>query len=338
MNSQRSSNIALFAITSVLLVALLTSCGPEEDENLYSADNQPQDIHSSGDGDNGDNGDNGESDGDSSGDSAPEEPLLRDYRGPLGPSDREVTPALPREYDEAGNHPLLLLLHGIGSNASQTIAFFGVSQIASQAGYLVLAPEGTIDSANRRFWNATSRCCDFDNTGVDDVGYLSNLIDEAIEKYAVDPDQIYIMGLSNGGFMAHRLACDHGDKIRAIVSFNGGTTISAASCAPEHPVYLFHVHSTADTTVPYTASLLAPSARDAVTRWADWNQCDPAPRSAPNINATATIPGNETTVEVWENCMEGGGVEFWSLQGAAHVPFPLADFPEEIMNSLQNLR
>src|SRR5439155_20820686 len=121
-------------------------------------------------------------------------------------------------------------------------------------------PDGTVDGNNNHFWNATDGCCDFGKTGVDDSSYLAGLIDEIASKYKVDPKRVYFMGHSNGGFMSYRMACDHADRVAAIVSLAGATFADDSKCKPTAPVAVVEVHGNADPTVPYDGQGVVPSA------------------------------------------------------------------------------
>lgn len=319
-----SPYLILFAIFA--LVGLASSCTEEEGSQGNNAtQNQVENEDDAGFFDAGDTG------ADVDDDNATHIPLVRDHMGPIG-GDRAVQAIFPEGYDVEGNHPLLFLLHGYSSNAIDTRAFFNVGAEADRHGIVVLAPEGTRDTQNNRFWNATIACCDWFQTGVDDATYLSELIDEAVERHAIDPERIYFMGISNGGFMSHRMACDYGDKIRGIVSFNGSSTQHAQDCDPEHPVEIIHVHGTADTTVTYEGTSAYPGAQEVADWWADWNQCDDEPLDGPDIEVTTSIAGEETSTLIWQNCDEGGAVQLWTMHDAPHVPFPLANFAELVFD------
>ncbi len=261
----------------------------------------------------------------------PREP--RDYDGPIG-GDRPVTAEFPDDYDVEGNHPLLIQLHGFGSNAFQTRAFFETGAEARARGVVILTPEGTTNNDGEQFWNATEMCCDWGNSGVDDVAYLTGLIEEAVEKYAVDPERVFFMGLSNGGFMSHRMACERGDLVRGIVSFNGASFNDAQACDPDHPVEIIHIHATDDDIVPYDGHNWLPSAQEVVERWVDWNECDPEAVMEGRIDLAYNIEGDETVIESWQNCVDGGAVQFWTMEGAPHVPYPLNDFGPTIFDVL----
>ena len=93
------------------------------------------------------------------------------------------------------------------------------------------APTGSAITRTRRsgYWDATRACCRWGASYVDDVAYLNALIAEAVRDYGADPEGIVIFGLSNGGFMAHRMACDS-TYPRAIISMNGGSWYDASRC------------------------------------------------------------------------------------------------------------
>ena len=118
--------------------------------------------------------------------------------------------------------------------------------LAEARGFLYCYPDGTIDRWGNRFWNATDACCDFGNTGVDDAGYLRALIEEIARRFAVDRKRIYLVGHSNGGFMAYRMACQSADLIAGIASLAGTTFLDPSRCAPSEPVNILHIHGTAD--------------------------------------------------------------------------------------------
>ena len=113
---------------------------------------------------------------------------------------------VPDKYDRQKPVSLVLMLHGYGSDAIQTNLLFGLQYIADDQNVLLVAPEGKLDASGKHFWNATEACCDLGGTGVDDVKYLTDLVSEVKQYYAVDPKRVFAVGVSNGGFMALRLA------------------------------------------------------------------------------------------------------------------------------------
>lgn len=86
------------------------------------------------------------------------------------------------------------------------------------------------------FWNATNSCCDLFHSGVDDSAYIASIIADVKSTVAVDPKRIFVVGHSNGGFMAYRMACNHAGDIAAIVSLAGATYRPATSNSGRCPV------------------------------------------------------------------------------------------------------
>ena len=77
----------------------------------------------------------------------------------IGTDDRPVDLRFPEGYDDATPTPLIILLHGYGATGAIQDLYFGMSAIADQYGFLFAAPDGTVDSTSKQFWNATDACC-----------------------------------------------------------------------------------------------------------------------------------------------------------------------------------
>lgn len=235
---------------------------------------------------------------------------------------------VPDDYDPGTPLPLVLTLHGYGATGPLQSVYFRFTQDAQTRGYLVATPNGLLDSGGSRFWNATDACCDFDGQGVDDVAYLDAVLDDVIANYSVALDQIYVVGHSNGGFMAHRLACEIGDRIAAIVSLAGATWSEPDACAADSPVHVLQIHGTDDDTIAYdggsTGAASYPSAPQTVESWATKNGCRGGLENAGVLDLEASIDGEETTVAVYAGCPVGGDVQLWTIEGGAHIP-TLAD-------------
>ena len=242
----------------------------------------------------------------------------------LGPEDREARVHLPRDYDATGSYPLVIVLHGSGTSGIIEAAYFGIPGLARETGFVALAAEGFTDSERRQNWNATDACCDHDDSGSDDVAYLTGLIDESVEALAVDPARVYLLGHSTGGFMAYRMACDASEKITAIATLNGATWNDPANCGePAEPTSVLQFHGTEDDAVLYEGGLIRgnpyPGARESVTRFADRASCT-GPETIEPFDLDASIDGAETVREEWQGCAEGRSYALWTIEGGAHTP------------------
>ncbi|MFW7382104.1 MAG: alpha/beta hydrolase family esterase [Oligoflexus sp.] len=168
----------------------------------------------------------------------------------------------------------LLLLHGYGSGANETIFYLEADLLQAQAEYITLAPEGTINTEGRRFWNATPECCGPAEPSVNDSAYLQSLIAQAKDQYSVDPAKIYVIGISNGGFMAYRLACDTKGLLRGIVSIAGTMFADTSTCQNKDPISVLQIHGTRDKVIPFAdIGQRYPGARASAEFWATNNEC-----------------------------------------------------------------
>lgn len=251
---------------------------------------------------------------------------------------RPVTVHVPTGYDASKPAPLVMMLHGYSSSSTLTEWYFKMSSLADVDGFFYVAPAGTVDRSGARFWNATDACCDIDGTGVDDVGYLTALVKEIQGAYAIDPKRIYVMGHSNGGYMAHRLACDRADVFAAIVSFAGATWADSSKCRPSAPIGVLQIHGTGDDSVLYGGTIATsdggvavdagdsgaappyPGAKQTVAYWAGANGCGPdlVDAGAP-LHVSEDGVGMETAVSRYAACNVNGAAELWSVDKAGHI-------------------
>lgn len=249
-----------------------------------------------------------------------------------------VVVQIPSTYDPAQPVPLLLLLHGYLFTGQMMEDYFDFGPLCEQNGYILTYPDGMEDSLGAQFWNATNACCDNEDSGVDDVEYLTTLLDLIESEYNVDPQRVHIVGHSNGGFMAHRLACEDSDRFASVASLSGADLHESEPCNPSSPVHVLHIHGTLDPVVLYLGGFLNgiyPSARQTCDQWAARNGCLDDPVSGANINLDGGIFGNETSVLRWETgCTDGGSAEFWSIFLGGHLPIPSSQMSSLIFQHL----
>ena len=159
-------------------------------------------------------------------------------------------------------------------------------------------------------------------------------------RYSVDPKRIFIVGHSNGGFMAYQMACDHADQIAAIVSLAGGMYPDPKKCVPTSPVSVLEIHGTADMTVPFAGptfgGVVFPGAQATVSDWVTLDACSPtADTSAPPLDLDTSLAGAETTVTRYaKGCRPGGAAELWTIAGGAHIPSLRATFAPDVIDFL----
>jgi polyhydroxybutyrate depolymerase len=247
---------------------------------------------------------------------------------------------VPKRYDVKNAAPLLLVLHGYTGSGKSIRDYFDLDKVAEERGLLTVYANGTKDSNGSQFWNATDACCNFGAAPVDDSAYLTAIIEQVEKTYNVDPKRIYLAGHSNGGFMSYRMACEHANKVAAIVSLAGAMFADTAVCKPSEPVSILQIHGSADEVISFGGGQIFgrafPSAATTVASWSSLNDCTSTPAVTANSRAAerdldAKLPGAETRVSVFANCRPGGATELWTIEGGAHSPALSSTFASDIV-------
>jgi polyhydroxybutyrate depolymerase len=146
--------------------------------------------------------------------------------------------------DFPGPYPLVVALHSLYHTGTDAEAEEGLDALAATAGFAVAYPDGTAGS-----WDAGSCCGQAAATHVDDVGWLRSLISDLEQRYPIDPRRVILVGLSNGGMLAYRYACEHADEIAGIAVV--AASLQVSTCHPANPVEVVAIHGLLDQHVPY---------------------------------------------------------------------------------------
>ncbi len=209
---------------------------------------------------------------------------------------------VPPGYDPTVRTPLVLNWHGLTSNARQQRFFSDMDPVADAHGFIVAYPDSPDGS-----WN-TGYCCAFLAPNRDDVGFALALVEELKTRACIDERRVYSTGMSNGGYMSHRLACDHAEVFAAVAPVAG--TLSVSTCSPSRPIPVMHFHGTADMNLPYGGRPGVPSVRETLQAWADRDGCAREP--------TVTFSRDDATCETWTRCNGGVEVRLCTFQGEGH--------------------
>ena len=252
---------------------------------------------------------------------------------------------LPPGYDGSRPVPLLVFLHPFYQSGDYYPGVLGLFELAASEGILLALPDGTAGESGAPHWNATDACCEQpgDPPERDDVAYLDGVLDDLLATYKVDASRVWVVGYSNGGFMAHAWACASADRIAAAVSFGGAQWKDPERCAPSAAISVLQIHGTHDPVVLYGGGPSPfngrpyPSAEETVRIWADENGCtgglvDTGARAelentAPSDLFAAEGPDapedRETQIWAYEGCPKDIGVELWKVAGGAnHLQLP----------------
>jgi polyhydroxybutyrate depolymerase len=228
---------------------------------------------------------------------------------------------VPSTYDSSKPVPLVLALHGrLGTGEGQErLSHF--DKISDEHGFLVVYPDG-LD----RSWADGRGKTPSDEKGVSDVKFLSELIQRLESQYKVDAARVYATGMSNGGFMSGRLACDLSDKIAAVgIVAASLSTNTAASCKPLKPVSVLIIQGTEDPLVPFQGGALGKngdrgevlSHDAAVKKFVALNRCSASPQTQ-HLPDTAN-DGTSTNLAIYEGCSAGTQVRSYTVEGAGHT-------------------
>ncbi|MEX1188258.1 MAG: T9SS type A sorting domain-containing protein [Bacteroidia bacterium] len=219
---------------------------------------------------------------------------------------------IPASYTGNEDLPLVLNLHGYGSNSLEQFLYGNFTSIADTANFIIAMPEGTLDLTGSLSWN------NFGLSSIDDIGFISQFIDYLSSQYAIDSDRVYSTGMSNGGFMSYDLACSLGSKIAAIASVTGSMNVlRIADCNPGRAVPIMQIHGTMDGTVPFNGNLAFAPIDSVVEFWRNNNNCnsDGSFEDVPDINMNDNCTAEHY---VWDCPISNSSVEFYKIIGGGH--------------------
>jgi polyhydroxybutyrate depolymerase len=236
----------------------------------------------------------------------------------VGGRTRTAIVHVPPGYVPGRPTPVVLLLHGGGGNGAQAERSYGMNPIADREGFLVVYPNGTSRGTGLLTWNAANCCAFAYENDVDDVGFISALLDELEREYAVDARRIYATGMSNGAMMTYRLGCRLANRLAAIAPVAGA--LNETSCEPAAPLPVIVFHGTADQHVPYDGGMGAASlyphvdtpVSAAVSFWVQRDKCRPAP-------STETSPSGRIRTDTYGGGVGGAEVVLYTVIGGGHA-------------------
>ena len=223
----------------------------------------------------------------------------------------------PEGLEKTKPAPLLMVLHGSAGSGEDmmTVTQRGFERLADKEKFVVVYP----DALERR-WN--------DQGGtVDDVGFLLAIVDKLVADGLVDKNRIYVAGISNGGMMAQRLACEQADRIAGIATVAGGLPEPLqATCKPARALPVLVIHGTEDPIGPWSGGAVAGfedfgkvlSARETAKFWAANNRCGDGGVIAAEPDRDPK-DGTRVKMEVFASCPAGAAVKLAAVEGGGHT-------------------
>lgn len=234
-------------------------------------------------------------------------------------AERSYLVYVPQGYSGGEPAAVVLAYHGGGADAALQVRRSRINPLADEHGFLVVYPEGTRGLVGEwQTWNAGDCCGRAQRLNVDDVAFTRAIIADLDRKYCIDRERIFATGISNGGMMAYRLACELSDEIAAVAPV--AATLAVEPCNPGRPVPVLHFHGTADDILPFTggesANPLAGgtdfrSVEDVISFWAAQNGC----RGTPEI----VYDHGDAVCRSFSPCDQGADVVLCTIEGGGHT-------------------
>jgi polyhydroxybutyrate depolymerase len=226
--------------------------------------------------------------------------------------------------------PLLLALHGrLGTGEAQA-KLSNLDAIADHFGFVVVYPDGI-----RRSWNAGHHAGPASRDNIDDVGFAAVLIDHLETSLAIDSRRVYAAGMSAGGILAHRLACELSDRIRGIAAVAGPMAVETArTCNPGRPVTVIQFHGTSDLIVPWAGGVTrgggtVVSVEETVKGWLIRDGC--------REDSFSTSKWGDTTCTIYGPGSGDRRVALCRTEGGGHTwPGGKSAFSERIVGTTTN--
>jgi len=214
----------------------------------------------------------------------------------------------------------------------------GFNILSDKEGFAVVYPDGV-----EKHWNDGRKKVRYRShrEKIDDIGFISALIDHLVKERNIDKRRIYITGISNGAMMSNRLACELAGKIAAIAPVAGNMPYDLLPhCSPSRPVSVLMISGTNDSMIPWEGGEArfkrfefgkVLSVAETIKFWVAHNRCKPTPDITwePDSNPQ---DGTRVRKETYGGCREGTEVILYAIEGGGHTwPRGLQYLPERIV-------
>lgn len=228
---------------------------------------------------------------------------------------------VPPSYNPDEPMPLVIALHGRPGSAGGIALITDWNSIANRHGFIVAYPEGI-----NQGWNSTRGMRGFEDNGLDDTRFLSDLIHDLSQDLNIDQSRIYVAGFSNGGYMAQRLACENPEQYAAIAIVGATFNPYLQQFCGETSVPIILIHGTEDISIPWMGLYQegrgyriynALSAPDSMVFWAARNNCDDRFHFS-QLPQLGQSPGTWVDVYRYDNCAYSQSVHFYAVRGGGH--------------------
>jgi polyhydroxybutyrate depolymerase len=221
--------------------------------------------------------------------------------------------------------PVVVVLHGGGGDAENAARMTGFDAEADKDGFIAVYPNGTDESRplmnlfgkSFRTWNAGGCCGYARDHDIDDVGFIRAVVTAVLKDNGADPKRVYATGISNGGMMAYRLACEASDVFAAVAPVSAIQDVP--DCKPSHPVSIFHIHGAKDENVPIDGGIGKkaldkegkqgrPPVQQSIDFWVKQDGC----------SVTTHSQEPDVSMNNYGGCLDGSEVSYFVIQDGGH--------------------
>jgi len=245
------------------------------------------------------------------------------------PRPQSVQLFVPPNSGDGSLRPLLILLHGYSGNGPGVENYMKFLPQAQEKEFFYCYPDGVASEIDPNLGWVVRLDSEYepeDTRYVDHVAILRSLIKEIIRTQPVDPQRVFVMGHSNGGEMAYRMAHEEAGLIASVVSFAGPDT--SLAIPPSSLVNVLHIHGTADGNIFYNGGSTTggvpnpyPGVFTLIEGWANYSGASGFKTDTQRtLDLIGNVAGLDTIVTRYTNAPAGGTVELWSIQGGTHAP------------------
>ncbi len=222
------------------------------------------------------------------------------YKMSIDGQERYFKIYIPQGFNFKIKNPVVFALHGGGGDMEiqSNESYYHQQSSADKFGYLVVFPNGhsKFKSGKLATWNAGTCCGSAIENKIDDVKFLSSIIELLKNKLNIDSQKVFFTGMSNGAMMSYKMACEKSDLVKAIMPVAG--TDNTIECKPTKPVSVFHIHAKDDDHVLFTGGFGKNAKKDASTKeynsvdhsikkWVKFNSCPEKPKKVLDVEGAS---------------------------------------------------
>ncbi len=203
--------------------------------------------------------------------------------------------------------PLVVLLHGRGLTPTAMVALSGLSPLVAD-GHAILAVPAGLD----RSWNAGADCCGTaGRSRPDDPAFVRGVVAAVLHGEPADAHRVYLVGYSNGGKLALRMACEDPSAFAGVATYGA---VPLVPCTRGRAVSVLLAAGTADQVLPYDGALLARpplmSMAAAVALWRERDGCPARPATTRRVGPAEIM--------IWRECRDRAAVAAVTYHDVPH--------------------